>query len=71
MENSICIIPCRKSRLSNRRGLSSEQLLKTVSLLTKSQMILSSGLVNRGYYIQDKDRLKEKISKVFEQSFMY
>lgn len=30
-------------------------------MLTKSQMILSSGFVNRGYYIQDKDRLKEKI----------
>ncbi|WP_321008872.1 phospholipase D family protein [Hungatella effluvii] len=42
-----------------------DELLKNVSTLSKSQMILSSSFVNRGYHISDKDKLESRIDRLF------
>ena len=36
------------------------------SSLTKTQMVLSSDFVGRGYHISDRDRLETKIHRLFE-----
>lgn len=43
-----------------------DELLKNVSSLTKTQMVLSSDFVGRGYHISDRDRLETKIHRLFE-----
>ena len=43
-----------------------DELLKNVSSLTKTQMVLSSDFVCRGYHISDRDRLETKIHRLFE-----
>lgn len=42
-----------------------DELLKNVSSLTKTQMVLSSDFVGRGYHISDRDRLETKIHRLF------
>ena len=42
-----------------------DELLKKVSTLSKTQMILSSNFVSRGYHISDKNKLKNKIDMLF------
>lgn len=42
-----------------------EALLQNVSLLTKTEMLVSSNFLSRGYHIHDKERLETKIKKLF------
>ncbi len=42
-----------------------EQLLKNISPLTKSEIALSKDLINRQYHISDKEKLSDKITKLF------
>ena len=41
------------------------KLLEQVSSLTKTQMILCSDFLGRGYHIGDKDKLQQRIEKLF------
>ena len=43
-----------------------DDLIRSVSTLTKSQMLLSSSFLSRGYHISDKDKLETKINRLFE-----
>ena len=42
-----------------------ESLLTQVAKLTKTQMLLASNFLGRGYHIQEKERLEERISMFF------
>lgn len=42
-----------------------EKLLNQVSTLTKTQMIMNSAFLNRGYHLQDSIKTKEKINLLF------
>ena len=42
-----------------------EGLLSQMSALTKTQMLVASNFLGRGYHIQEKDRLEERIKKYF------
>ena len=42
-----------------------DELLNSVSVLSKDQMILSSSFATRGYHISDRDRLGIKIDRLF------
>jgi HKD family nuclease len=42
-----------------------ESLLSQVAKLTKTQMLLASNFLGRGYHIQEKERLEERISMFF------
>lgn len=44
-----------------------EKLLNQVSALTKTQMLLNSAFLNRGYHLQDNVKTKEKINLLFVQ----
>ena len=44
-----------------------ERLLQQVSALTKTQMLMNSAFINRGYHLQDKQRTKEKIAFLFSE----
>lgn len=42
-----------------------ESLLAQVAKLTKTQMLLASNFIGRGYHVQEKERLEERISMFF------
>lgn len=44
-----------------------EKLLNQVSSLTKTQMLMNSAFLNRGYHLQDNVKTKEKINLLFVQ----
>lgn len=44
-----------------------EKLLNRVSSLTKTQMLMNSAFLNRGYHLQDNVKTKEKINLLFAQ----
>ncbi|RGO22928.1 hypothetical protein DXB23_13950 [Dorea sp. OM02-2LB] len=44
-----------------------EKLLNQVSTLTKTQMLMNSAFLNRGYHLQDSVKTKEKINLLFAQ----
>ena len=44
-----------------------EKLLNQVSTLTKTQMLMNSAFLNRGYHLQDNVKTKEKINLLFAQ----
>lgn len=49
------------------RCISVEQLLAQVAQLTKTEMANISIFMGRGYHIQNRDRLQDRISKFFEK----
>ena len=44
-----------------------EKLLNQVSTLTKTQMLMNSAFLNRGYHLQDSVKTKERINLLFAQ----
>ena len=45
-----------------------EKLLNQVSTLTKTQMLMNSAFLNRGYHLQDSVKTKERINLLFAQN---
>lgn len=48
-----------------------DKLLNQVSTLTKTQMLMNSAFLNRGYHLQDSVKTKEKINLLFAQKTGY
>ena len=45
-----------------------DMLINQITSLSKTEMVLSSDFLGRGYHVQDKDKLQDKIDALFNEN---